>query len=314
MRRALASLAVVLATLVTRAASAQPSTRDVAAEELFTEGRDLIQQGRFREACEKFDASRRLEPAVGTLLGLGHCYEAQARTASAWFAYRAAAALAAQRNDPRRTTAEERAAALEPRLSTLGVVLPAVSSQAATRVSIDGEELSPDALRAPLAIDPGPHTVEARAPGRIVWTTQIVVDRAGEKAAVQIPALAPEVDLVTEQASAARAARRTIGAVLAVGGVVAIGAGAFFGVEAISKGRDANRACPAGEPCFDPAVVHENDTARTFADASTVTIPVGAAIVAVGGALFLTSREPHALRLDVQTSANGGRLGVTWSW
>src|SRR6185295_9858187 len=45
------------------------------ADAAFNEGRDLFDQGRFREACEKFEVSLQLDPSPGTLLNLGNCYE-----------------------------------------------------------------------------------------------------------------------------------------------------------------------------------------------------------------------------------------------
>ena len=77
MKRAL----VAAMLLVTVPARAQPSNNAVAAEALFREGRALLEQHEYREACDKLQKSQQLDPAVGTLLGLGHCYELQARVA-----------------------------------------------------------------------------------------------------------------------------------------------------------------------------------------------------------------------------------------
>ena len=99
--------------------SAQPSPHALAAEQMFHDGRALIAEHRYKEACDKLEASQRIDPAVGTLVSLGECYSGLGRTASAWLAYRSAIALATQRHDPRQPAAEERAAALEPQIRTL---------------------------------------------------------------------------------------------------------------------------------------------------------------------------------------------------
>src|SRR5262245_14840909 len=100
--------------------SAQSTDDRVAAESLFSSGRELMQAGKYQEACEKFESSRRLEPALGTTLNLANCYEKLGRTASAWAEFKSAAAEAQRLGDPtRKATALERAAALEPKLSRL---------------------------------------------------------------------------------------------------------------------------------------------------------------------------------------------------
>ena len=53
-----------------------------AAEAAFDEGRQLATNGRYAEACLRFEASERLDPAVGSLLNLAplapHCPAAAA--------------------------------------------------------------------------------------------------------------------------------------------------------------------------------------------------------------------------------------------
>src|SRR5215471_10148564 len=84
-RYAAAALAIAGACLMsTPRAAAQVSTEDrVAAESLFTDARRLMQAGDYEHACPKLEASRRLEPALGTTLNLADCYDKLGRTASA---------------------------------------------------------------------------------------------------------------------------------------------------------------------------------------------------------------------------------------
>src|SRR5687767_15052938 len=55
----------------------------VAADAAFQEGRALMASGDLAAACARFEDSRRHEPAVGTELNLGECYERLGRLASA---------------------------------------------------------------------------------------------------------------------------------------------------------------------------------------------------------------------------------------
>jgi hypothetical protein len=53
-----------------------PSKEDrAAAEALFEEGRAQLEGGKYAEACEAFAKSDALDPAAGTELNLGDCYE-----------------------------------------------------------------------------------------------------------------------------------------------------------------------------------------------------------------------------------------------
>src|SRR4051812_46885407 len=100
-------------------ARAEPSSADVAtAEALFQEGRKLMAEGRFGEACDRFAASRRLDPGVGTSLNLADCLEKQGRTATAYGMFNETAREAQKVGDTRGREAEAlaRARALEPRL------------------------------------------------------------------------------------------------------------------------------------------------------------------------------------------------------
>src|SRR5687768_7618823 len=69
-----------------------------AAEALFDQGVRLMKQNNFADACPKLEESDRIDPAVGTLLYLGECYERVGKTASAWATFREAASIANNSN------------------------------------------------------------------------------------------------------------------------------------------------------------------------------------------------------------------------
>jgi hypothetical protein len=183
------SLVALLAS-VPRQACAQ-SSNQVAAEALFREARKQLDAGNYREACEKLDASRRLDPAVGTLLNLARCREKTGQTATAWAAYHEAirAAKAAGQTD-RERTARERADALEPTLPRMTVIVSAEARADKVQIRRDGVALPPELWGVTVPVDPGEHTVEATAAGKKQWATKTNVEERAT-ASITVPALEP---------------------------------------------------------------------------------------------------------------------------
>src|SRR5437660_1146046 len=83
---ALAALPLALALAHTTTAFAD----DTEGERTFRQGRALMLEGRFDEACPLLEESQRLEPHVGTLLNVAACHERQGRVGSAWVEYQKA--------------------------------------------------------------------------------------------------------------------------------------------------------------------------------------------------------------------------------
>src|SRR5262245_50071789 len=104
------------------AAQTLPVADDSTAEALFDQGRKLMAAQQYNEACPKFSASHRLDPALGTLLNLAYCWKLLGKAASAWSAFREAASLAYwQHQRQREAFARSEAAELEPKLARLNV-------------------------------------------------------------------------------------------------------------------------------------------------------------------------------------------------
>src|SRR6185312_7721257 len=92
----LASIAVLLASAP---ALAQSSGADVAtAQALFDEGKRLMADKKFAEACPKLVESQRLDPGGGTLLAIALCHEGQGKWATAWGDFNVALSEARREN------------------------------------------------------------------------------------------------------------------------------------------------------------------------------------------------------------------------
>lgn len=158
------------------------------AERLFEEGNKLMADGKLAQACAAFEASNRVEPRAGTLIRLGECREQNHELASAWSAYKDASNLA---SDPRkRKFATTRAAALEPRLSSLIVAVSDPSRIRGLAVTRNGTSLDPMLWNRALPVDGGDHVIAARASGYETWQKTVHIPVEGAKLSVDVPALA----------------------------------------------------------------------------------------------------------------------------
>ena len=176
-----------------------------AAETFFREGRALMQEEAYEEACEKFALSQRLDPSPGTLMNLALCNERLGKLATAWARYTEAANLAAARRQPDRArVAKEHADELEPRLSRMAIRFegPRPPGLSVTR----GEQDVTDYLGVAVPVDPGSYAIEARAPGYAAWRETAEISEEGATVEVRIPALVDEdvEDPALEDADAAR--------------------------------------------------------------------------------------------------------------
>ncbi len=291
--------------LLASGASAQTAAL---AEDLFRDGKKLLAEKRYDEACPKFAESARIEPSSGVELALGLCYEAQGKTASAWGAYSEVVVLA--RRDTRRDreqAAIKHLAALEAKVSHAAFVVPKEMA------ALDGFELRQDGVvlnraawgRSP--VDPGEHRIEAQAPGFAPYATSFKVESDGSASTVTIPALVPVAPVApvvasrppegaapsTPSSQAAQASLwRTAGFVTGGVGVASIIAGSVLGGLALGKVNDVHKKCPGGH-CTSEADVSEDSTAGTLADASTATFIAGGVLAAAGVLMVVFSPSPR---------------------
>ncbi|MCA9713439.1 MAG: PEGA domain-containing protein, partial [Myxococcales bacterium] len=153
------------------AARAQDAKKG-AAELLFKDGQQLLADGKTAEACGKFEESQRLDPAIGTLLNLARCYELDGRLATAWQTYLAAEKMARVGKDKKRANAaKDLAGKLEGRLPKL--IISVTDRPAGLAVQDGGVAFDLGLLDLPVPVDPGPHRIEATAPGYQPFTTEV---------------------------------------------------------------------------------------------------------------------------------------------
>ena len=313
-RSSILASAVIL--FATASASAQSGT--AIAEGLFREGKKLLDEKKFAEACPKFEESARLDPSSGVELALGICYEGLGKTASAWAAYESAISLARRDNrKDREKAATVKAAALEPKLAHVTFHVPEnVASLAGLQLKEDDVVIGAAAWKnAP--VDPGAHALEVTANGKKPWHTSFTIDGPATSKTVEIPALedVPVETVVVDrtngrlwvtQQQPTNVFRIVAIATLAVAGASLVG-GSILGGVAFGNAQDAKKRCPSS-PCSDAGAVAENDTAGTLADWSTALF-VTTGVFAAVGVTFLFFHPPKK-QTEAHLVVGPGVVGV----
>ncbi|HEX3760713.1 MAG TPA: hypothetical protein VHW23_18490 [Kofleriaceae bacterium] len=328
---------VVAAAALPRPARAQSAE----AEELFQEGKRLMAKGDTAQACEKFEASDRVEAASGTELNLARCRETNGQFASAWAAYLKTAGTAKHNGNARREAeARKKAAALQSRLIYLTIMVPADVRVDGLVIKRDGTTVDEAAWNQRMPVDPAEYTVSSEAPGYKPWSTSVVVKTKSKT--VEIPALEKQPQVRREPP---REAPRTAGAddaapssardggaegagprpapsrwtgkrklalALAAVGVAAGGTGIALGLHASSLEDQSDVKCRTTK-CTNPIGVDLNTSARHYALAANVGFAVGGAAVIGAAVLWFLGAPPSRDGVTLVPALDHGRVSLSFA-
>lgn len=271
---------------------------------MFVEGRKLMKAHRFAEACEKFESSQTLDPAVGTLMNFADCNEKVSRTASAWAQFREAAALAERTGDGRRArAAAQRAAVLETKLARLRIVTKALPSDQGFTVRVNDRELPAAAWDTAMPVDPGMQSVVVQGAGYLSWTGQqdvaagtevtMLVPKPKTAPAVSAALPAPEVSAVDAATTSKRNAPATSGTTSRAGVWVAGGAtvaavvlGGAFAYLANDRWSGVSTGCRSVGAC-EPQERSDAKSAQSAGTISTIAFASAGVAAIVAGILWL---------------------------
>jgi serine/threonine-protein kinase len=205
------------------------------------------------------------------------------------------------------------------------------SDLSAVKVSMDGQPLAERLEGTAISIDPGVHSFTFETAGEPKVEKQFVI-REGEKGrreritfggtetATKTPAAplatppqatttAPQV--TTTQTTTSQPASdsppsgerpglgpQKIAAIVAAGvGVVGVGIGTVFGLQAMSKRSDASNACPG--QCADQNGIDLWKSAKTAGNVSTVAFIVGGVGLAAGATLWFTAKPSASTQVGI---------------
>ena len=275
--------------LIAMTASASAQSAHVQAEALFRQGKELMKQNQLVEACAAFESSQVLEPSISTLLNHADCREKNAQLATAWGLFIDAERQTRTQPDSAskqlNVVAAARAGRLEARLSKLSIDVAPASQVAGLEVLRGAERVEPGTWNLSLPIDGGTYKITARAPGRVGWSTTVVVKPEGDAQTVTVPKLDPAASGESTPGAGIHAPARTTG------------------------------AGPAGKQPADASAIHPASARPDGAARRSLALPIamgGAALVLGGGSVFAFSRWGDRIYADAEREPNDAKQESLW--
>ena len=265
------------------------------ADQLFKQGKLLLDKKRYAEACKAFEDSFALEPGLGAQLNIAHCYEEWGRLATALELYKRAEQIALDKKDPRLPKVRERLEAVEPQVPRLTVHV--TGDAAGAEVVVDGKPAKADAE---MLVDPGPHTVEVRRGTES--RSKTVPLEAGASSEVKLEAPGHGTQTATVVDDKPDRTRKLVALGTGGAGVVAILVSGVVTLHAHSKYKDALAGdCMGSTSMCDDLGISATHTARKEANIATGVFVAGAILAGVGAYLYFTvpggAAKEHAMRV-----------------
>ncbi|HVY27007.1 MAG TPA: hypothetical protein VHB79_10660 [Polyangiaceae bacterium] len=200
--------------------------------------------------------------------------------------------------DARAEKADQVAEEVEGRLESLRQRIPKLTIKRgagadAASISVDGVSVGDQVIGTPMPTDPGPHSVEAKAPGFKLFRQSVrVAEQQSETIEVVLeaePTPPPGVGPGGIVQPRGRDSARTAGYVVGGVGVASLLASGVFFYLRQQKINDLDKSCP-NRICPSHAYDADRDAGKTYTLIADVTLAVGVAAVAGGVVLVLTSR------------------------
>jgi hypothetical protein len=287
------------------------------AERLFREGKKLMGEKKYADACKAFEGSYRKDAAVTTLMNLADCREKNLQFATAWGYFLDVVRISRERADAAAfgAPATTRAQKLESKLSYFTINVPADAHVEGLHITRNGIEVDEAEWNTDIPIDGGEYVIEGKAPGYEAWSTKIIVGPANDKKSINVPrfrerpttdlhAAEPHVDKppggdVAPIAGPERDTGPSDGKKTAVivisGGAVVLAGGLALGFLSMQKWREAQDVCGADHFCDNATQRADAEDlikdAKMRGNISTGLVASGAIIGGVGTYLYIRARK-----------------------
>jgi tetratricopeptide (TPR) repeat protein len=239
-------------------ARAQPTPGEVqAARELFTKAEADEDAGKWADALDKLKRATSVKPTPGLRFHIALCEEKLGQLVAALADYTAADQMAHDQNNK-----DVIDAVAEP-LKTLRIRVPTLTIEVAaaqgSQIELDGKPIAQGLYGVGMPVEPGTHKVTARAPGKHLFSTQVILhEREADTATVKwtdvapLPTLNDGHDNQPEKPVETKSGPVKVGAIVATASsavLLALGIGAFVASDGAHG--DLAAQCPLLTNCDD---------------------------------------------------------------
>jgi hypothetical protein len=312
--RRLATFALALALLEAPSAAQAQSTENTRAVGVGRDAAQLYEQGRYAEAYERFALADRMAHSVVFVLYMARCERNLGKL------------LAARELFERARSEEQPAGATPPMVEAKGEAarelealarrIPSIAvdvggPRAGLRVTVDGNPVEPGAA---VPVDPGEHTIEARAASGATTSRRVRFEEgSGLTRIALVLANAPP-----KSADEARPKRGS-----AIPGIVVLGFGAAgVAMGAITGAMAASKAAAIKSHCLEsggalhclPTDAQAASTVDALGAASTIGLVVGGVAIAGGGVLLWLRPFGRGAQVHAAFRATPNFVGVSGSF
>jgi tetratricopeptide (TPR) repeat protein len=285
------------------------------ADALFKQGKKLMAEKRYADACDAFEQSFKLDPVVGAQLNVAKCYEEWGKLGRAFAAYQDAEKLARETKDRRVDDIKDLIEKLDAQVPRLTIRLPK-NAPKGFNVTMDRQPIT--VFGEAFLVDPGPKTLEWSVADGPKKQKIVTIERGAEsEVTLDIPkgTVLDKPDpgdgdgggggdgdggddraAKPEPKPTPRGRNQRIGGIaLAGAGVLAIGVSTVMTLSAKGKYNDAlDTYCGGMKNSCDPMGLQITADARSTANTATVIFLVGTAAVGGGVALYLLAPKGAA--------------------
>ncbi len=312
-------LALSLVTLLALASSASADNK-ARADQLFKEGKSLMAEKRYADACNAFEESYKLDPGIGAQLNIAKCYEEWGKLGRAFTSYQLAEKMARDAGDNRADKIKELITELDSQVPRMTVHLPKDAPKG-FQVTMDKKPIT--VIGEAFVVDPGPKTLEWWVGNGPKKQKIVAVERGGEsEVTLDVPkgtVIKPDgggegggdqepdkpKKKTPEKPTPPGRNMRIGGIALGGAGVLAIGVSSIMTLSARSKYNDAlDMYCNGMKNSCDPQGLDITHDARSTANVATVVFFVG--LAAVGGGVALYMLAPKKTAVEDEEDDGGG--------
>lgn len=303
-RAALSGLALGLCLCAQTARAEEPNASiRMAARELAVAGAEAFDKQDFATALDRFQRAEALYKVPSIAVMVARCLARTGRVVEAVDKYEETSRMPLDAAAPEafQRAVSDATAEVEPvraRVARIELRLPA-DAPPGCEVTLDDKLLPAALLGVATPVDPGPHHLAARAPGRAPYSYDLTLAE-GARRAVEISLLPAAAETANERAPTPTPKAKshhasTLTIALLAGGGVGLAAGALTGIAALSHKSDLDAACHPGCPA---SLASDLDSFRL--DRTLSYVGFGLGLAAAGAGTYFLFHE----------GSSGGEVGA----